>query len=120
MFLVKYLCPDLANTTRKLSKANDGANPVAFNDLLHVIKYVIDMKNFGLKIEQKGNFNDPWEIVCFSNSDYAGDPVSRQSICGFILYALDIPVSWLLKSKKVFLFPDQRQSILPYLRLLKK
>ena len=88
MFLVKHLCPDLANTTRKLSKANGSANPVAFNDLLHVIKYVIDMKNFGLKIEQKGNFNDPWEIVCFSNSDYAGDPVSRQSIIGFTLYVL--------------------------------
>ena len=33
-----------------------------------------------------GNANEPWEIVCFSNGDYAGDPVSRRSISDFILY----------------------------------
>ena len=47
-----------------------------------------------------GNSNEPWEIVCFSNSNYEGDLVSRQSISGFILYVLGIPVSWRLKSQK--------------------
>ena len=39
-------------------------------------------------------------IVCFSNSNYAGDPVSRQSISGFILYVLGVPVSWQSKLQK--------------------
>ena len=73
LYLVKHLCPDLANVTRELSKANSGANPDAYNELLCLIKYMIDAKNLGLKIEHTG----PWEIVCFSNNDYVKDPLSR-------------------------------------------
>ena len=40
------------------------------------------------------NPNEPWEIIFFSNSDYAGDPVSRKSISGFILYVLGMLVLW--------------------------
>ena len=29
LYLVKHSCPDLANVTRELSKANNGANPAA-------------------------------------------------------------------------------------------
>ena len=86
--------------TKELSKANDGVNPAAYKKLLCVIKYVIDKKNLGLEIEPKRNSNKPWEIVCFYNSDYAGDPVSRQSISGFILYVLNVPVSLQSKSQK--------------------
>ena len=77
LYLIKQLHPDVANVTRELSKANDGANPEAYKELLHVINYVINTKNLGLKIKPTGNSNKPWEIVCFSDSDYAGDPVSR-------------------------------------------
>ena len=99
-YLVKHLRPYLANVTRELSKANDAVNPAAYKELLRVIKYVIDMKNLGLKIEPTGNSNEPWEIVSFSNSDYAGDPMSRRSISGFIIYVLGVPVSWRSKSQK--------------------
>ena len=47
-----------------------------------------------------GNSNKPWEIICFSDSDYVGGLVSRQSISGFILYVLGIPVSWRSKLQK--------------------
>ena len=77
LYLVKHSCPNLDNVTRELSKANDGANAAADKELLCVIKYVFDMKNLGLKIEHTGNADKPWEIVCFSDSDYAGDLVSR-------------------------------------------
>ena len=94
LYLVKHFCPNLANMTRELSKANDGANPAAYKKLLHVVKYVLDTKNLGLKIEPMGNSNKPWEIVYFSNSNYTGDTVSRQSLSGSILYVVGIPVSW--------------------------
>ena len=57
--LVKHSCPNLANVTRELSKVNDGANPTAYEDLLHVIRYVLDTKNLGLKIKPTGNSNEP-------------------------------------------------------------
>ena len=94
LYLVKHSWPNLANAARELSKANDGANPAAYKELLCVIKYVLDTKKLRLRIEPMGNSDEPWEIICFSNSDYVGDLVRRQSISGFILYVLGVPVSW--------------------------
>ena len=94
LYLGKHSCPDLTNMTRELSKTNDGANPAAYKELLHVIICVIDTKNLGLEIKPTGNSDEHWEMVCFCNSDFAGDPVSRHSISGFILYELGVPVSW--------------------------
>ena len=53
LFLVTHSRPEIANMSRELSKANDGANPVAFKKLLHVIKQVLDTTNFGLKFNQQ-------------------------------------------------------------------
>ena len=100
LYLAKHSCPNLANVTRELLKANDGANAAAYKKLLHVIKYVLDTKNLGLKIELMGKSNEPWGKVCFTNSNYAGDLVSRRSISGFILYLLGVLVSWQSKFQK--------------------
>ena len=77
LYLVKHSCPNLVNAIRKLSKANDGENLATYKEILHVIKYVINTKNLGLKIKPMGNSEEPWEIICFSDSDYTGDLVSR-------------------------------------------
>ena len=84
VYLMKQSCPDLANTTRELSKANDRMNFAAYKEPLHVIeepllviKYILETKNLGLKIEHTRNFNDPWEIICFSDSNYTGDQIIK-------------------------------------------
>ena len=100
LYLVKHSCPDIANATRALSKVNDSANPATYKELLRVIKYVINTEMLELKIEPTENYNKPQEIVCFSDSNYVGDPVSRRSISGFILYVLSVAVSWQSKSQK--------------------
>ena len=41
-FFMKHSRPDVANATGQLSKANDGANPAAFKELLPVIRHVLD------------------------------------------------------------------------------
>ena len=108
LYLVKHSCPNLANIIREHSKAKDDANPAAHKELLWVIKYVLDTKSLGLKVEPMGNSNEPWEIVCFSSSNYEGDLVSRRRINGFILYALGIPVSWQSKSQKSVSFSTSK------------
>ena len=93
--LVKHSQPEIHHVMRELSKANDGENPAAHKELLNVIKYIMDMKELILTFEPAGNSNVPWEIICFSDSGYAGDPVSRRNFNVFILCVLVIPVSWL-------------------------
>ena len=51
--------------TKELSKANDGVSFAAYKELLCVIRYVLDTKNLGLKIETMGDSNEPKEIICF-------------------------------------------------------
>jgi hypothetical protein len=64
----------------------DGTTPAAMKELYRVIKYMLDTWNKGLKIEPIFGDSGPWDLVCFSDSDYAGDPDSQQSVSGFILY----------------------------------
>ena len=59
LYVVKHLCPNIANKMRELSKANNGAKPMPYKELLHVIKYVLDTKNLVLKIELTENSNKP-------------------------------------------------------------
>ena len=41
-----------------------------------------------------------WQIVAFSDSDYAGDKETRISVAGFILYLMGVPISWHSKGEK--------------------
>ena len=69
-------------------------------ELLCVIRYVLDTKNLYLKLEPTGNASEPWEIVCFSNSKYAGDPMCKRNVSRFILYILGVWVSWTSKAQR--------------------
>ena len=48
LFLIKHSHPNIANCTRELSKVLDGATESTYKEMLRVIKFVIDTKNWGL------------------------------------------------------------------------
>ena len=56
-----------------------------------MIRNVLDTENFGLKLEPAGDAKEPWEVICFSDSDYTGNPISIRCISGFILYVFVMP-----------------------------
>ena len=99
LFLVKHSRPDIANVVRELSKCADGATPAAYKELMRVIKFVLDTKNHALKIEPKMD-EEEWDLVVYSDSDWAGDPDNRISITGFIVYLLGVPICWRSKGQK--------------------
>jgi hypothetical protein len=76
LYLVKYSRPDIANAVGELSKVLDGSTEASFKEMLRVIKYILDTKEMGLRIKPKvpKSADEPWDLVCYSNSDYAGDP----------------------------------------------
>ena len=92
LFLVKHSQPDIANCTRELSKVLDGANEGAYKELMQSIKFVMDTKNYGLRIEPKGEFNGEWELHMYTESDYAGDKTTRISVTGYILFFMGVPI----------------------------
>ena len=101
LFLVKHTRPDIANAVRELSKALRAPGMAAYKGLLRLIKFVLDTKELAIRIKPVpfGEEN-VWEIVCFSDSDYASDVETRISVAGFILYVMGVPVSWKSKAMK--------------------
>jgi hypothetical protein len=78
----------------------DSATLGAYNELLRVIKFVIDTKTFGLKVQPKLDNNFGWDLKIFCNSNRAGDPETRVIVTGFIIHLLKVPICWRSKSQK--------------------
>jgi hypothetical protein len=72
LYLTKYYHPDISNIVRELSKCMDSATLGAYNELLRVIKFVIDTKTFGLKVQPRLENNLGWDLKIFSDGDWAG------------------------------------------------
>lgn len=103
LYLVKYSRPDIANPVRELSKVLDSSTKTSFKEMLRIIKYVLDTKDMGLKIEPtqlNKSSDEPWDLVCYSDSDYAGDPDTRRSVSGYILYLKGVPICWSSRAQR--------------------
>ena len=51
LYIVKHASPDIANTVRELSKLMNDTTLAGMKELKGVIKYVLDAKIYGLKME---------------------------------------------------------------------
>ena len=51
LYLVKYSRPDLANAVRELSKGVQSPNEMCWKELMRVIKFTLDTREYGLKFE---------------------------------------------------------------------
>jgi hypothetical protein len=69
LYLVKHTRPDISNVVRELSKILSWATEAALKELKRVIKFVLDTKTFGLKVEQKmDKENVNWALTVFTHS----------------------------------------------------
>ena len=59
-----------------------------------------------LKIEPNRNEEEPWDNICFSDSNYVGNPVTR-SVSGFILYVLGVPMFLQSKAERSMTLSSQ-------------
>jgi hypothetical protein len=91
LFFIKYSRPYLANVVRELSKCMDGANLAAYKEMLRVVKFVLDTKDYCLKLSSIFE-NEEWDLVSYGDSDLAGNPETRISVTGFIIYLLGAPI----------------------------
>ena len=69
LYLVKHSRPDIANATRELSKSMDGATMLGYQELLRVIKYVLDTEGYGLKLKPKSE-DEVWKLTAYTDSDW--------------------------------------------------
>ncbi len=67
-YLVKHSHPDIAKAAREISKGLYGANMAAYKEKHHVIKFVLDTSDLGLHIQPIHGREQPWELICFTDS----------------------------------------------------
>jgi hypothetical protein len=77
----------------------DSATWGSYNELLRVIKFVIDTKTFGLKVQSRLDNNLGWDLKIFCDSNWADDTKTRVSVTEFIIYLLNLPICWRSKSQ---------------------
>jgi hypothetical protein len=61
LYLTKYSRPDLCNVVRELSKCMDKATMGTYLEMLRVITFVIDTKNFGLRVQPESKLKN-WSL----------------------------------------------------------
>jgi hypothetical protein len=78
----------------------DGATIAAMKELLRVSKFVLDTKDHGLIVKPKKPDGKSWDLVMYTDSDYAGDKDCCISVTGYILYLCEVAISWKSKGQK--------------------
>ena len=102
LYLMKYSRPDIANVVRELTRQVKKPSRPAFKELKRLIRFVLDTRDYGLRFEPK----DPddmkrWDLVMYSDSDWASDKETRKSVTGYILFVLGCPVIWKSRQQPV-------------------
>jgi hypothetical protein len=100
LYLTKYSRPDISNIVLESSKCMNAVSWGSYQELLRVIKFIDDIKSFGLKVMPKLDDDFSWKLKLFCDSDWAGDPETRVSVTGFVIYLLEVPVCWRSNSQK--------------------
>jgi hypothetical protein len=100
LYLITFSRPGINNAVRELSKCMDGATYGTYQEMLCIVKFVLDTKNYCLKIQPNFDSKNSWKLKVFSDSDWAGDPETRISVTGFIVYLQNVPVCWRSKVQR--------------------
>jgi hypothetical protein len=61
---------------------------------------VVDTKDYGLKVEPVIKDSNTWNMVVYSDSDWAGDKENSRSVSGYIIYLLGDQIMWESKLQK--------------------
>jgi hypothetical protein len=98
---VKHSRPDINNPVRELSKSMDSATEASFKEMKRIIKFVLDTRQFGLKLQPSLlSESKEWSITVYSDSDWAGDKDTRRSISGYIIFIMNCPILWRSKQQE--------------------
>ncbi len=98
LYLMKHSRPDISNAIRELSKVMDGAAPAHLKSMYRAIKFVCDTEKRGLCLNPTKETE--WKLLGRSDSDYAGDKNTRQSVSGYVLYLNGALIAWRSKAQK--------------------
>ena len=100
LYLVVCTRPDMFYGTMQLAKfnANPGEKHVKASKMM--LRYLAGTLDDGLHFSKDARFEGNIIIEAYVDSDWAGDPDTRRSTCGYIVHVNGCPVSWKSRTMK--------------------
>jgi hypothetical protein len=97
LYLLRWSRPDILNITRKLSRHFLKANEAHMKAMRRVMTFCVNTIDSGLCVKPKGEWNgflnETFEINGVSDSDYAKDMITQQSVSGHVVFLNEVLVS---------------------------
>lgn len=93
LYLAVNARPDLSLSVGLLGRKVSNPNNSDWNAAKRVLQYLSGTKEFKISYAPR----DRWNLVGYSDSDWAGDRRTRRSTTGFIFFYAGGPVSWTSK-----------------------
>ncbi len=85
--------PDIAYAVDYLARFSTYPHDLVREQVIHTIRYLY-FSRFRAIVYQKSDADKLNHLICYSDSDYAQDPITRQSMNGFFVMFANAPVYW--------------------------
>jgi len=95
IYLARCTRPDIAFSVGKVARNSENPTLSDWKKVVNIMKYLNYTKNY--KITYKGQ----GEIVAYTDSDFAGDPIDRKSTSGYMISMNKDPICWQSKKQTV-------------------
>ena len=97
LYLSNNSRPDICFTVNKLSQYISKVNSHHFNAAKRVLRYLNGTEAYKLKYH-KGERE--LKVTCYTDSDFAGDILTRKNTSGCVLTINNTPVAWFSRKQK--------------------
>jgi hypothetical protein len=66
------------------------------------MRFISSTKDYGLRIkpDQPGNDKFKWNMVIYTDSDWAGDKEDCRHVSGYVIFLMGVPILWKSKSQR--------------------
>ncbi|XP_034245502.1 secreted RxLR effector protein 161-like [Thrips palmi] len=95
LYLSNNTRPDLCYAVSKLCQKNQDPTVSDWNDVKHVLRYLVTTKDLKLCYRRTGEVA---KVYC--DADFAGDLTDRKSRCGYVIMIANCAVSWYSKKQQ--------------------
>lgn len=98
-YLVSASWPDIDHATRQLGKFQTSYDHTHYAQAKRVLRYLQTTKDYGLVMNVKTG--PSFELMTYSDADYANDPADRRSISGYVTMIDGNVISYASKKQEI-------------------
>ena len=89
LYLAMHTRPDIAYAVRVLARHASALSYAACKLAVHLLQYLRRTSRYGIRFTAT-----KFDLHAFSDSDWAGDKITRKSTTGYVVFAAGGPIAW--------------------------